>query len=185
MLHPDQNMMLNIQGNLWVPVEITMLGTNNFVAAWRRGAEEWNMYEEDQSKRGLFLTSDSQQIFGPVGLLETDLGLQYGTKENIVDLFAEDKDKIVQDIVDSFAAEARDSEDKRKYNTLGIIAARMEKYSQAETAFRTSLSLDRNYLNPQVNLGNVYLLQERYIDAIQVFHSAEENLLVFCNLQTA
>ena len=40
-VHPDKNMTLNIDGELWVPVEITMIGTDDFLGAWRRGIEEF------------------------------------------------------------------------------------------------------------------------------------------------
>lgn len=175
-IHPDESMTININGVLWVPVEITMLGTDNFMAAWRRGAEEWNIYEAEPQRRGIFMTRKSWEIYRPVGLKETDLGLQYGREANIIASFNQDKNKLIDDILGSYADTARESESKRDYNDLGIQAAIFHKYSIAESAFTTALSLDRNYLSPLVNLGNLYLLQERYLDAIQTFYTAEENL---------
>lgn len=37
-VHPDRNMTLNINGELWIPVEITMIGNDDFLSAWRKGA---------------------------------------------------------------------------------------------------------------------------------------------------
>jgi hypothetical protein len=176
-INPDKSLTLAIDGQLWVPVEITLLGTDDFLAAWRRGAEEWNSYQNDPDKRAFYRTRTSQQTFRPVGLLETDLGLQYGESGRIVDSFREDQERLVQQIIDSYADEARELDNKRGYNDLGIVAARFEKYSQAEAAFTRSISLDRNYTSPQVNLGNVYLLQERYFDAIEIY-TAAENVLI-------
>jgi hypothetical protein len=175
-IHPDESMTININGVLWIPVEITMLGTDNFMAAWRRGAEEWNIYEQEPQRRGIFMTRKSWEIYRPVGLKETDLGLQYGREAEIVASFNQDKNKLIDDILGSYADTARESESKRDYNDLGIQAAIFHKYSIAESAFTTALSLDRNYLSPLVNLGNLYLLQERYLDAIHTFYTAEENL---------
>ena len=177
MLHPDNSLMLAFEGQLWIPVEITMLGTDDFSAAWRRGAEEWNAYQNDTAKRNFYRTRPAQQTYRPVGLLETDLGLQYGESNRIVDLFRDEKDRHVQQIIDSFSDEAQTHDNKRVYNTLGIIAAQFEKYSQAEAAFTRSISLDRNYTSPQVNLGNVYLLQERFFDAIETYNAAERVLI--------
>ncbi len=177
MVHPDKTLTLAIDGELWVPVEITMLGTDDFLAAWRRGAEEWNTYQDDPDKRAFYRTRVAQQTYRPVGLLETDLGLQYGESDRIVDAFVSDQGRLIQQIIDSFADEARRLDNKRAYNQLGIVAAKLEKYSQAEAAFTRSISLDRNYTSPQVNLGNVYLLQERYFDAIEIYTAAEKILV--------
>ena len=57
------------------------------------------------------------------------------------------------------------------------MSAQFGRYEQAEVAFKKSISIDRNSISPQVNLGNVYLLLERYIDAIQIFHNVEEFLI--------
>ncbi|MDA3941602.1 MAG: hypothetical protein PF693_20225 [Spirochaetia bacterium] len=34
-------MTISIDGELWVPVEITMIGKTGFLEAWRKGVEEW------------------------------------------------------------------------------------------------------------------------------------------------
>ena len=41
MLNPDRNMTLNIDGELWIPVEITLIGEADFLTAWRTGVEEY------------------------------------------------------------------------------------------------------------------------------------------------
>ncbi|GAH68908.1 unnamed protein product, partial [marine sediment metagenome] len=33
-----------LEGQLWVPVEITMIGKTGFLEAWRKGIEEWSAY---------------------------------------------------------------------------------------------------------------------------------------------
>ena len=76
--------------------------------AWRRGAEEWNQYAEETSKRGFFLTRECQQTYPPVGLIETDLGVQYGSERRIADLFNESKDRLTALIVDSYAVAAEE-----------------------------------------------------------------------------
>ena len=177
LIHPDKSMTLPLRGEIWVPVEITILGEGSFMDAWRRGAEEWYAYENDQAKRNLYFTAEAQMVYQPVGLTETDLGLQYGDPARIISTFNKDKNKIVDEIIESYAADARASENKRDYDALGKIAADFGSYSRAETAFRKALSIDRNFLPSQVNLGIVYLKQERFVDALQTFHSAEEYLL--------
>ena len=176
-IHPDEKMVIVIKGEIWIPVEITMMGTDDFMAAWRRGAEEWTMYGGDPTKRAFYETLPAQDIYTPVGLTAKDMGIQYADDKKIIDRFNRDKDKLVQTIIDSYVAKADETGRKGDYNKVGIVAAQLGRYAQAETAFKKSLSIDRNSVSPQVNLGNVYLLQERYLDAIQIFHAVEEGLL--------
>ena len=176
-IHPDEKMTMNIKGELWVPVEITMLGSDDFMAAWRRGAEEWNQYEQDTNKRSFYETLPAQDIYTPVGLTAKDMGIQYANEKNIVERFNKDKDKLVSTILDTYHAQADETGRKGDYNTLGIMSAKFARYEQAEIAFKQSIAIDRNSISPQVNLGNVYLLLERYIDAIQIFHAVEESLV--------
>ena len=176
-IHPDEKMTMNIKGELWVPVEITMLGSDDFMASWRRGAEEWNQYEQDTSNRAFYETLPAQDIYTPVGLTAKDMGIQYANEKNIVELFNNDKDKLVTTILDTYHVRAEETGRKGDYNTLGIVSAQFARYEQAEIAFKQSIAIDRNSISPQVNLGNVYLLLERYIDAIQIFHAVEESLV--------
>jgi tetratricopeptide (TPR) repeat protein len=176
-IHPDEKMSMNIKGEIWVPIEITMLGSDDFMAAWRRGAEEWNNYEQDATKRNFYETLPAQNIYTPVGLTAKDMGIQYANEKNIVERFNDDKDKLVTTILDTYNEKAKTTGRKGDYNSLGIMSAQFARYEQAEIAFKESIAIDRNSISPQVNLGNVYLLLERYIDAIQILHSVEESLV--------
>ncbi|RLD30376.1 MAG: hypothetical protein DRI73_10460, partial [Bacteroidetes bacterium] len=40
-VHNDKSMTLSIDGTLWIPVEITLMGTDNFLSAWRIGIMEF------------------------------------------------------------------------------------------------------------------------------------------------
>jgi tetratricopeptide (TPR) repeat protein len=176
-VHPDSNMTLNVNGELWLPVEITMIGTDDFLSAWRRGIEQYAALEQEPERRNLCFTREAQKLYRPVGLRETDLGLQYGSKAAIVAGFKRDREKLVDSVLEDYLSSARDSGEKRNYNKLGIACAQFGRYAQAEKAFNTALSLDRNYLNPRINLGNVAYLRQEYQDALRYYHGAEKVLL--------
>jgi hypothetical protein len=176
-VHPDSSMTLNVNGELWVPVEITMIGTDDFLSAWRRGIEQYLALEATPKRRNLCFTREAQKLYRPVGLRETDLGLQYGSSTAIVAGFKRDREKLVDGVLEDYQVSARDSGEKRDYNKLGIACARFGRYAQAEKAFNTALSLDRNYLNPRINLGNVAYLRQEYQDALRYYHGAEKVLL--------
>jgi tetratricopeptide (TPR) repeat protein len=161
-----------IDDYVWVPVEITMLGRGDFLDAWRFGSDEWAKYNDDPEKRDLILTSDAQSIYRPVGLRETDLGLQYGSPGRIADGFEDDFQELTNTILAHIRTLARERGNKRAYNTLGIYAARLGRYDEARDAFDRASRMDATYLDPRINLGSVYFLQERYSLAVRAFQDA-------------
>jgi hypothetical protein len=173
-VYPDKSMTFDVDGELWIPVEITMVGTSDFMTAWRKGIEEWNALEKDSKSRAIYFTAKCQEVFHAVGLKEEDLGLQYGEAKKIADNFRNTTDKIIDGIIDSYNAVAANSNNKADYNKVGIVAAQYNRYDQALKALNTALALDRNYLSAQINLGNVYFLQQDYQSALKVFHQALE-----------
>ena len=177
LIHPDKNMTLNIEGELWVPVEITMIGSAGFAAAWKVGADEFNRYEDTPEKRGLFLTGEAQEIYRPVGLKETDLGLQYGEKAVIARAVSVETNTLVNGIVDAYDKEARQKDSKSSYNQLGAICAQFGLYNRAEQAFNYALALDRNFLPSKMNLANVYFMKGQYQNALRLYHNVEQDYL--------
>jgi hypothetical protein len=175
-VHPEKNMTMNINGELWVPVEVTMIGTHDFLNAWRRGIEEFLALESSPEKRLITFTAQAQELYRPVGLRETDLGLQYGNQKRIVVSFNDSMERLIDQILDNYTEIAQDSNSKEGYNRLGIVCAQYRRYAQAQRAFNTALSLDRNYLSPQINLGNVFFMKQEYQSALRIYHEAEQIL---------
>ncbi len=177
-IHPDRSMTLSLEDELWVLVEITMIGTADFLTAWRTGIQEYAAYEKDPEARDITIRSVAQQEYRPVVLKETDLGVQYGaTRQPLADDFQDTVRKLVDTILTDYEDRAKESGSKRSYNTLGIKAAQYDRLLRAEDAFNTALSIDRNYLHPQINLGNVLFLKQDYENALRVLHRAEQLLV--------
>jgi tetratricopeptide (TPR) repeat protein len=168
-LHPDRAMTINLDGELWVPVEITLIGKTGFLEAWRKGMEEWAAYDNSPEKRGLFKTRKCQELYRPVGLKETDLGLQYGREENILGNFRKDLDKLVETLTEDARSKAKTSGAKQEYNKLGVLYAQFRRYSQAEEAFNQALKLDSTYESAGINLANVQFLKRDYAAALTRF----------------
>ena len=175
-VHNDKSMTLSIDGTLWVPVEITLIGTDDFLSAWRIGIMEFAAVADTPDLRHVIKTREAQEIFRPVGLVETDLGLQYGSKAEIVKNFKRDMDKLIDNVIADYKETASASKRKRDFNKLGIIAAQFGRADTAEEAFNAALSLDRNYLNPKINLGNLYYMEEEYQEALRNFLGAERTM---------
>lgn len=173
-IHPNRNMTIVIDGQIWVPVEITLLGSFNFLDAWRKGADLWNSYNDDPERRGFYRTRESQQIYRPVGLRETDLGLQYGTSDNVVKGYTEEMNRLASIILESYENRARRNGRMGDYNRLGLAYSIFERYGEAERAFRTALRMNPDYLNALVNLGNLAYLRENHSLALENYSRAEQ-----------
>jgi tetratricopeptide (TPR) repeat protein len=169
-INPDRNMTLAIDGTLWVPIEVTMLdGKSDFLAAWQRAIEEW---KANESSRAFYRTREAQAVFSPVAVQQTDLGLQYGSAEEMAKLFSRDLDSATKLVLDAYAAKAERSKDKRDLNRLGIASAKFNRLKGAEDAFTQALAIDAKYVGARVNLGNVYYLRGDFPHAVDSYKSA-------------
>ena len=175
-LNPDRNMTINLNGELWIPVEITLIGVQNFPTAWRKGASEWNALNDNVESRAFYLTHKAQETFRPVGLKETDLGLQYGNTSSIAAGFRRDFKDIQQILLSSYEDKAESRGKKQDYNQLGVRYSMFERYDDARKAFSKAVSMDRNYLPAQVNQANLEYMQGNNKKALETYQSAVENL---------
>ena len=171
-VHPDRDMLLTIDDRIWIPVEVTMLGSGNFLDAWRFGVDEWKKLDATPENRDLIRTRAAQSVFRPVGLRETDLGLQYGSPERIRQAFEADFTRLANTILADVRERAERRNNERAYNQLGIYAARLGQYGTAQDAFQRAARLDSTYLDPRINLGSVLFLQEEYERAARAFQEA-------------
>ncbi len=176
LLHPEQPMSIDIDGELWVPVEITLVAGADFGAAWRRGIELYRLFDANSSRRAVTLTRDAQKAFRPVGLRETDAGIVYPRAVQLRARFAGSVSGLIDTIVASAEKRAQESNSRRDFNSLGIVAAQLGRYQAAEAAFNSALALDRNYMSPLINLGNLHFVQGRLQDALRSYHRAERAL---------
>ncbi len=158
-LHPDRSLGIPVDGLLWVPIEITLVGKQGFVEAWRRGAELWRLYDQDSGKRRFTRTAQAQALFGPVALKESDLGLQYGGKEGLAQAYRDEIARLAEFSIADLTAAAKASGDKRDLNLLGLANVRFGRLKDAEAAFSKAVRLDPGMASAQVNLGNIAFLQ--------------------------
>lgn len=172
LIHSDDEMVIHLDGEVWLPVEITLIGKAGFLEAWQEGAGEWHSYNSAPDRRGFYKTRESHQIYRPVALRETDLGLQYGNPADISTEFKKELSRQIDLVLENQSRLADESGDIKDYNRLGITAAKLERYDQAEWAFSTATRLDRNYLSAKVNLGNILFLREQFGSALVIYEDA-------------
>jgi len=171
-LHSDRSMFLVVNDTLWIPVEVTLIGKQSFYNAWAKGAELWNLYEKDPNKRAFYRTVDSQNLYRPVALRESDLGLQYGSPEALSALYKVELTQVTDGVLQPILAEATKSNDKQTWTYLGIAYAKFGRLAEAEAAFGRVLKMDPNSIGAQVNLGNIAYLQRDYRKALAQYQGA-------------
>lgn len=171
-VHPDRRQTLVVDDSVWVPVEITMLGRGDFMEAWRYGVDEWHAVESDS--RGFYLTREAQSTYRPVGLRQTDLGLQYGDMDRVAAGFQQSLRAVSSEVLDGIRRRAEERNDKRSWNQYGVLAARWGQYDIARRALNRSAELDATYVSPRINLGSVSFLQEDYESAVSAFLAARD-----------
>jgi tetratricopeptide (TPR) repeat protein len=175
-IHPDRDMSIALEGELWVPVEITMIGREPFIRAWKVGLEQWRNYEGQEEVRGFYRTASAQQVYRPVGLRETDLGLQYGDREEVSGAFQRELAAVTEDAVSDLRERAQSRREPDLYNRLGVAYARFGRYGRAADAFQTALALKSGYFSARVNMAGVQFLREAYREAFQEYRQALELL---------
>lgn len=173
-VHPDRRMTVEIDGSLWIFVEITLIGSTGFLEAWRTGMEQWREYEDRPGLRSFHRTADAQQVFRPVGLVETDLGLQYGTAEAFLRPARSQIDLLATLMLSPMRDEAEAAADARAWNRLGTAAARLGRFSEARIAFDAAAEADPENLATPLNRGALAYLVGDYEEALAAFRTLEQ-----------
>ncbi|HAE21130.1 MAG TPA: hypothetical protein DCG47_02245 [Spirochaetaceae bacterium] len=175
-IHTDRSMTIVHRDQLWIPIEITLVGKQPFADAWRRGAELWRLYDADASKRAFYATAEAQALYKPVGLRETDLGLQYGTRAELLAAYRPELARLGDFSLAELAAQTARSGDKRDWNALGIAYAKYGRIKDAEASFTRALRIDPAFVGAQVNLGNLAYMQKDYRKALSSWQVAVKAL---------
>lgn len=162
-LNPSREMTIPYNDELWVPVEMTLLGQTNFYEAWEKGIAN---YKANRSNERFFITRKAQEVYQPVGLKEKDLGLQYGDIKAIKKAFKTDLNQIINFVVTGYERKIREKEDKTVFNALGSLYGAAGQTDKAEAAFKKALMMDENYIFAKINLGILFIYKKNYQQAL-------------------
>ena len=81
-IFPNSEDLIIIKDEVWLPLEITMVG-KSFFAAWREGAKQWREYES--TGQAVFLpTIESWKLYAPVGFPGQASDINLPVKENVI-----------------------------------------------------------------------------------------------------
>ena len=175
-LHPDRDMTIVADGELWALVEITMIGKQDFMTAWDTGMREFHMYDSQPEKRGFYITREAQEVYRPVGLRQEEGNFELDDRSGTIQAYKSSMDTLSGIILAELKGAAEESGAGRLYNRYGIAAARLNRFDEAEKAFGKAVELSGNSLSARINLGSMYFLMERYGSAADIFKSINDEL---------
>ncbi|MBP7461543.1 MAG: hypothetical protein KBA26_09670 [Candidatus Delongbacteria bacterium] len=164
-LKPDE--FISYQGELWVPLEITVLEKENFQNAWKKGAQTCNTYKQNPQFEFIPL-SDAWKIFPPIGSFIN--GISFVIDSNLIRNSWLTNIQTVKagrlDQIESFFKLKGFPDQAQRYNNLGVYYARMGFYDLAQAAFEKSISFNPKFCDPFANLANIHLQRSEYSQAI-------------------
>jgi hypothetical protein len=162
------------EGTLWIPVETTLVG-NSFIKAWEKGSETYYKYKDN----GLTVLDihSSWETFKPASLPDSDWKASGLSRAAIEKKFPGDTLSVLKI---SSQTETRRYLDviKAKPNDLdahlqvGIILAKIGDRKEAMKYFDKVLSLDAKNASANNNRGNLFMIDDKYQDAVKAYEAA-------------
>jgi hypothetical protein len=172
-IHPNRSNIIFVEGEVWIPLEITLIGKSSFLDAWYAGVKRWQSWEHAPEKRHFYRTREAQSVFRSVGLKEEEKPVfSFGNSAILAEEFKNNLAELTGLIKKNFMLAAHQSGDKKDYNKLGIIYAEMNLFKEAEKAFSEALGIDPTYYLAKINLGNLSYQQGSYDDALSRYLDA-------------
>ncbi|MFH2134205.1 MAG: tetratricopeptide repeat protein [Pseudomonadota bacterium] len=168
------NLYVIYEGTLWVPVETTLVG-NSFIKAWEKGSETYYKYKDN----GLTVLDvhTSWDTYKPASLPDSDWkasGLNRAAIEkkfptdilSVLKISSQTKTRRYLDIIKD------KPDDVDAHLQVGIILAKIGDRKEAMKYFDKVLSLDAKNASAHNNRGNLYMIDDKYQDAVKAYATA-------------
>jgi hypothetical protein len=170
----DDRLVIDIDGEAWVPVEVTLVG-EDFLDAWETGATQWREYVGSGDAR-FFANHDNWQVYPPVGWHGERIEISPPDDEKVYERYNREILELVQRQLMPRLAALREqmagSRNPVRYmNRMGALYAQYGLLDEAMEVFQAAL-LREEYPPILVNLGNLHYLRGEYRQALAYFERA-------------
>lgn len=162
---------------VWIPIETTLLGTKNFFTAWQYGAQRFNSELTAGKYPEIIPFADAWQIYQPSiyrpegATSNLPLGDEilsvYG--QMVHQLVAKTKKETLKELSSRHLAEPDNYYVK---NTYGTLLAQTGDLIAARSVFTAALEENPEDATMLNNMGNTYLMEEKYDKAIEYYQQA-------------
>jgi len=171
---PDSLIVIH-RGTVWVPVEMTMVGST-FTRAWQKGAEEYRDWLA-KGKTEIIEVQKAWEQFRPVTLPPTEMRQIKVKQEDIESKFKDELEALGRQRLSTLsagylAALKKTPGDGAALAQLGILYGENGMYAEALEQFQKLLAVDKQSALALNNIGNIYLLQERLDEARQAYEAS-------------
>ncbi len=189
---------IDINGEAWLPVETTMFG-KPFLDALKEGREELEKWSgaissgavSEDSVRIVFVQNAWKKY--PSAKLNESFTPDLPEYKKLEKRYKKDVDKLLKFLSKEYLKLKKEYSKLNKVpsfnNKIGILFAKYGVYSVAAEYFMKAINLDKNYTSAYVNLGNIYLLNDKYEKAIKYYNKVlklePKNKKVLLNLEKA
>ena len=169
-----ENMVVELEGKIWIPVETTLLG-ESFIKAWEAGSTSYYKWKE----KGLEIMDIklAWKKFKPASLPISNWRSEIVKKDTIEKKFAEESNTVRKIHLRLISKKhiALLNENPNNVNALmqlGIIYAQAGVIEEAQKAFEKALEYDKVNANLKNNMGNIYYLNKDYTKAQLAYEEA-------------
>jgi len=182
----DMTQLICRDDKVWMPLEIT-ISNEGFSKAWRVGAREWNVAEENDAA-AIFPMADSWLVYKPVSIPSAEANFDMPDRKLVAKLFDHRVEEWVMKEIEPAVIEYKNllsqKYDKAVSNNLGVLYSRYGLFSEAEEQFKALRKA--GYMPAVINTANVYFAKQSYNRALAsykaVLREEEENDLALLGI---
>jgi sugar lactone lactonase YvrE/transglutaminase-like putative cysteine protease len=167
--------LIDYQGTVWIPVEMTMVGSS-FTQAWQKGGEEYRDWTARQ-KADIIDVHKAWELFKPVTLPPADIKPGKAGKDDIEAKYKDELEALGRQRLANLSASYLEELKKHPDNVdalsqLGILYGENGLTAEALEQFQKVLAADRDNATALNNIGNINYLQERLEDAKTAYEAS-------------
>ncbi|MDH3535761.1 MAG: tetratricopeptide repeat protein [Gammaproteobacteria bacterium] len=177
MISQDRSLLAVKDGNVWIPLEATMVNIN-FNEAWAEGARKYQAALA-AGELGIIDLEQAWKHYQPVTLRKASYSIELPDRQRTETLVRQARNLLLQKSIDRLVLPYQTMVDNNPSNSaarlqIAILYARYGLYEKAELAFEVLDELTPNDSAINSNRGNLYFLQEDYSKAIDYYTRAAE-----------
>ncbi len=175
LISQDSSLLAFKDGNVWIPLEATMVNTS-FIEAWAEGANKYQAALE-ADELGIIDLEKTWQEYKPVTLRKASYTIELPEKRRAESLVKQARNELLLKSIDRLVLPyktmvANDPGNIRARLQVAILYARFGLYQDAEFEFEALNELAPYDSAVKSNQGNLYFLQKEYNKAIEFYTRA-------------
>ncbi|MBX7052781.1 MAG: tetratricopeptide repeat protein [Flavobacteriales bacterium] len=173
----DNTDVIVIGDHVWIPVETTLLGSRNFMLAWKSGAERF--YEELHAGHfpELIPMAEAWKFYQPSSYSPSNFAMKLSAGKKATDTYDALVNQLVAKTRNQAVVEMRNRYNTEPGNTYimnhyAMLMAQTGNLREAERVFLEALQINSEDASVLNNLGNIAYLDGNYTSAISFYEQA-------------